>query len=82
MDKRLEDEIRAMLASRSTTICPSEVARKLGGEEWRSLMQPTRQAARRLVAQGELEITQRGQVVDPSFAKGPIRLRAARHHRG
>ena len=77
LDRRLEKEIRAMIDRRSS-MCPSEVARKVGGDDWRRLMEPTRQAARRLVADGELEITQRGQVVDPSRAKGPIRLRGVR----
>lgn len=78
-DAALEQGIRARLAGRapSATICPSEVARDLGGEGWRDLMEPTRQAARRLVAAGEVEITQQGHVVDPSTAKGPIRIRAA-----
>ena len=75
LDEQLETEIRAMTEERATTLCPSEVARKVGGDEWRGLMEPTRQAARRLVAKGELEILQRGRVVDPSYAKGPIRLR-------
>jgi hypothetical protein len=35
-------------------------------------------AARRLVDQGEVEIVQRGRVVDPSTAKGPLRIRRAR----
>lgn len=34
-------------------------------------------AARRLVNQGEVVITQKGHVVDPSMAKGPIRIRLA-----
>ena len=38
-------------------------------------MEPARRAARRLVASGEVEITQAGRVVDPSTAKGPIRIR-------
>jgi hypothetical protein len=38
-------------------------------------MEPARRAARRLVAVGRIEITQHGQVVDPSTAKGPVRLR-------
>jgi len=42
---------------------------------WRPLMEPARAAARRLVAAGDVEITQRGQRVDPSTAKGPIRIR-------
>jgi hypothetical protein len=38
-------------------------------------MERTRCAARRLVDQGKIEILQNGRIVDPSFAKGPIRLR-------
>ena len=78
LDDQLEAEIIAMVSKRSSTLCPSEVAQRLGGEEWRRLVEPTRQAARRLVAKGELEILQRGKVVDPSYAKGPIRLRRVR----
>ncbi len=40
-------------------------------------MEKSRSAARRLVAQGEIVITQNGNIVDPSHAKGPIRLRRA-----
>lgn len=80
VDEKLTASIRELLDARaaSATICPSEAARAVGGEEWRDLMEPARRAARRLVAAGEVEITQRGQVVDPSTAKGPIRIRKAR----
>lgn len=77
-DQRLEEVTLSLLAGRagSSTICPSEVARAVGSEEsWRSLMEPARRAARRLVATGEVEITQGGRVVDPSTAKGAIRIR-------
>jgi hypothetical protein len=76
-DAALESKILELLAERAatSTICPSEVARALGGEEWRDLMEPARRAARRLVADGEVTITQRGVPVDPSTAKGPIRIR-------
>ena len=76
-DRRLEDEILALLDQRrrGATICPSEVARKQGDEGWREWMEPVREAARRLVAEGHIEITQKGRVVDPSTARGPIRLR-------
>ena len=57
------------------TICPSDAARVVGGEDWRNLMEPARSAARRMVARGEVDITQGGKVVDPSTAKGPIRIR-------
>jgi len=77
VDARLESAVRTLLAAREAgrTICPSDAARVVGGERWRDLMQPARAAAARLVAAGEVEITQRGLVVDPSTAKGPIRIR-------
>ncbi len=60
---------------RGATICPSEAARGVEPEAWRELMEAARQAARRLVARGEVVITQGGRVVDASTAKGPIRIR-------
>jgi len=79
-DSALEDAIVTLLGARArdASICPSEAARQVGGESWQSLMEPTRMAARRLVAQGKVQITQGGKVVDPSRAKGPIRIRLAR----
>lgn len=76
-DAALEAKILELLGQRAatSTICPSEAARAVGGEEWRDLMEPARRAARRLVAGGEVTITQRGVPVDPSTAKGPIRIR-------
>ncbi|SHG85460.1 Protein of unknown function [Jatrophihabitans endophyticus] len=77
-DRALEDGIRRLLDARTGTICPSDVARDLGGDDWRELMEPTRAAARRLVAAGEVDITQGGEVVDPSDLHGPIRIRRHR----
>jgi len=79
-DLALEAAIQTLLdqRARDATICPSEAARVVGGDEWRELMEPSRRAARRLVAQGLVEITQKGRVVDPSTAKGPIRIRSVR----
>jgi glyoxylase-like metal-dependent hydrolase (beta-lactamase superfamily II) len=62
----------------TATICPSDAARAVGGDEWRELMEPAREAARALVAEGVVEITQGGEVVDPATAKGPIRIRRRR----
>ena len=80
VDERLEAVILQILAERAhdTSICPSEAARRVAGEHWNSMMEPVRMAARRLVARGEVEITQGGRVVDPSRAKGPIRIRRSR----
>ena len=77
LDQELEESILALLAKASGTICPSEAARAVRPDDWRPLMERAREAARRLVARGELQITQKGRVVDPSTAKGPIRLRRA-----
>ncbi len=82
VDRELEASIERLLDQRSggATICPSEAAREVGGddeERWRPLMEPARSAARRLVNEGKVQITQAGRVVDPSTAKGPIRVRRA-----
>lgn len=78
-DHRLEQAILDLLAARasSSTICPSEAARAVAptiGEDWETLMEPARAAARRLVALGKVRITQAGRDVDPSTARGPIRI--------
>ncbi len=79
-DRALEAAIGHLLDTRAATssTCPSEAARAVAPDEWRPLMEPARRAARRLVARGEAEITQGGRVVDPSTAKGPIRIRRPR----
>ena len=78
--RALEQAILTLLAKRGAgkTICPSEAARALVGdarEQWEPLMEPARAAARRLTAAGKIVITQGGHPVDPSHAKGPIRLK-------
>lgn len=88
VDTALEVAIIELLDARprSATICPSEAARRVaadgadrdaaaGDDAWRELMEPARRAARRLVDAGEVQITQRGREVDPSTARGPIRIR-------
>lgn len=76
-DRRYESAIVDALQQRArgASICPSEIARALHDQSWREALEPVRAAARRLVADGKLVITQRGKVIDPSHAKGPIRLR-------
>lgn len=82
-DAALEEAILRLLHERGAgkTICPSEAARAVAAddarEEWEPLMEPARAAARRLVAGGKVVITQGRAVVDPSTAKGAIRLRLA-----
>ena len=78
VDQLLEPAILDLLARRaaSATICPSDAAREVGDDDsWRELMGPAREAAQRLVERGEVEVTQGGQVVDLTTARGPIRIR-------
>ena len=87
-DAALETAILALLAQRKggATICPSEAAQRVATldasvadtDSWRVLREPARQAARRLVVRGAVEIVQGGKVVDPSTARGPIRIRLRR----
>lgn len=76
-DRALEQGLLELAATRgrAKTFCPSEVARQVAPADWRPLMERTRRAARRLIAQGKLEMLQRGRIVDPSRARGAIRLR-------
>ncbi|WP_432573994.1 DUF3253 domain-containing protein [Kineococcus sp. SYSU DK005] len=77
VDARLDAALRELLASRPAAhgVDPDEAARAVGGEDWRELVQPARSAARRLVAAGEAELVQGARVVDPSTARGPVRVR-------
>lgn len=79
VDRHLETAILDILDQRAghASICPSEAARSIAPDTWRELMEPTRSAARRLAATGTVVITQGGAAVDPSRAKGPIRIRRA-----
>jgi hypothetical protein len=80
VDRALERAIDALLEERraGTTICPSEAARAVDPDGWRELMPAARAAAGRLAAGGEVEVTQRGEVVDVATARGPVRIRRPR----
>jgi hypothetical protein len=77
LDCELESAIERLLATRGggATICPSEAARLVRPRGWLRIMERTRCAARRMCARGDVEILQGGRPVDPSTARGPIRLR-------
>ncbi|AUS34863.1 DUF3253 domain-containing protein [Rhodococcus sp. 1.20] len=79
-EKELAAKIRELLSARSaeSSICPSDVARAAAPDNWRPLMESVREAARHMVADGEVQITQGGEVVDPESVRGPIRIRWAR----
>ena len=79
--QRLEASIRALAEhrGRSSSICPSDAARAVGGDGWRELMDDARTAARQLARSGDVELTQRGGAVDPDGEwSGPIRIRTTK----
>lgn len=84
----LLEHANRLLSSRDypKTICPSEVARALSSSElstlcapdWRAVMEPIRALVWEMREAGQVEILQKGQVLDiERFAdvKGPIRVR-------
>ncbi|MEM7605717.1 MAG: DUF3253 domain-containing protein, partial [Myxococcota bacterium] len=79
-DRDLAETLLALLEARGPhkSLCPSEVARQAGGEEWRARMSDVRAIAARYERHGVLQATQRGEVVALSDARGPIRLRLRR----
>ncbi|HEY0277731.1 MAG TPA: DUF3253 domain-containing protein [Solirubrobacterales bacterium] len=69
--------ILELLADRDPdkTICPSEAARVLAGDrDFRLYMEQVREAAGDLARMGRVEVTQKGERVDVSEARGPVRI--------
>lgn len=84
----LLEHANRLLSSRDypKTICPSEVARALssselstlGAPDWRATMDPIRELVWDMRDAGEVEIMQKGRVLDIqrlADIKGPIRVR-------
>lgn len=77
--RRLRETILALARERGPdkTICPSDAARAVDSQNWRDLMDQARDTARDLARSGDVEITQRGEVLDPDATwRGPVRIRA------
>jgi uncharacterized protein DUF3253 len=88
-DAILKKYLDELLDSREypKTICPSEVARQCtsseleqcGVQNWRDVMQDIRDIAWKQRDGGQLDILQKGNMLDPELSrddiKGPIRLR-------
>lgn len=78
-DAAIADAMLALVAERGRgkTICPSEVARALGGphpDGWGPLMKPVRRVAVALAHAGEVAILRKGRPVDPDDFRGVYRL--------
>ncbi len=62
----------------SKSICPSEAARLVGGENWHAELSLIRRVAVQLAAAGKIDILRKGKpVADAVAVKGVIRLRIA-----
>lgn len=75
LDRTILDLVAARGAGK--TICPSEAARALAGNDptaWSRLMPLVRRAAIRLMKEGRVEIRRKGRVVDPDDFRGVYRL--------
>jgi hypothetical protein len=77
MRRRIEAAVRALLRSRQAgrSICPSDIARIVGGTTWRTVLPVVRNHAVRMRERGELEILRRGRVVKADPTGGVLRYR-------
>ncbi|MBP30719.1 DUF3253 domain-containing protein [Methylobacterium sp. 092160098-2] len=78
-DDAIETTMLRLVTERGAdkTVCPSEVARALGGphpDGWGPLMQPVRRIAVRLAHAGRIAILRKGKAVDPDDFRGVYRL--------
>lgn len=83
LGRRIRQAMLTLLDQRygSTTICPSEAARRIAedlGFPWQELMRPVRYVASQLADSGHIEAFQDGLPVDIRSARGPIKLRLRR----
>ena len=81
LDARLRASMLELLARRAvtSTICPSDAARAVGGPGWRSAMPLARDVAARLADDGVVEVRQHGERVDVRTARGPVRIARGAH---
>ena len=78
-NRRIDAALRALLRSREPgrSICPSDIARIVGGAKWRGLLPAVRDRAVLMMERGELEILRRRRIVKTNPTKGVLRYRLA-----
>lgn len=77
-DQQIEAALLEIVTRRgsNSSACPSEVARQLQTDAWRTLMPRVREVAAQLARAGKINVTQRGVVLSLEHIwKGAIRLR-------
>jgi hypothetical protein len=74
-DERIAAAVRALVRKRQgSSICPSDVARTVGAESWREIMDDVRRVTAQLADEGQVIVTQTGEPVQLSEARGPVRI--------
>lgn len=83
MKKDYREEILSLLKQRGfdKTICPSELL-TLEQKQDQKMMEQVRSNAIELADEGLIEITQKGETVNPHSFRGPIRLRLRKKTKG
>ncbi|MEV4736901.1 MULTISPECIES: DUF3253 domain-containing protein [unclassified Microbacterium] len=77
-DDRIAATIRALTRKRTeSSICPSDVARTIGGDSWRARLDDVRRVTGELADRGDVVVTQKGEPVRLAEVKGPVRIRRA-----
>lgn len=76
LEGRLAAAMRSLLRHRepTSTICPSDAARVVAGDRFRTVMKDARRVAADLRSRDVVVTTQGGADVDPVEARGPIRI--------
>lgn len=72
--ERVTATIRTLLRHREGSICPSDVARVVGGAQWRDCMETVRGVAFDLADSGVVAVTRAGVPVERGEGRGPVRI--------
>ena len=75
--RRIAATMLSLLRARlpASSVCPSDVARAVGGRHWRTLLPMVRDVAGALVASEVVRVTQGAVPVEVTTARGPVRIR-------
>jgi hypothetical protein len=74
--ERTAATVRALLRHRdaTATICPSDVARVVGGPKWRGALDDVRGVLAGMQSDRVVQVSQKRQPVDIRHARGPVRI--------
>ncbi|MEE2815047.1 MAG: DUF3253 domain-containing protein [Actinomycetota bacterium] len=74
-DERIAAAVRALVRKRhASSLCPSDVARTVGAQSWRSIMDDVRRVTAQLADERQVVVTQKGEPVQIGDARGPVRI--------